>query len=738
MVEDASGTVSSGTVSKDGMGAARGPRRWRPGVLLLGLAALALLAIVTIATAQRPVEDDLTARAVAVLDRSGESWAVVSFDGRDATLAGESLAEEARAKVRASLDAMFGVRMVKDETTLLPERRPFTFSAVKSGKALALNGYVPSKEALQRIVAAARATGATVTGEDRLVRARGAPPGDFAALATFAIAQLDRLPSGRITLSDGAMAIEGRAADLAGYDALRATMDGPLPPGMTLARFAVRPPVASPFLFIGTRDGSGVRLSGYVPSEDARAEALRALRGLLPGIDIRDETRLADGAPATDLWLRAVRLAGRALAAVPNGRVGLADSTISIEAVAPDFVAYDVLAGLRRTPPEGFQITRFAVEPPRVSPFTWKLTRLPDKVVLSGYAPSEEARRLLVDAARGALPGVGVVDEMRLASGGPSPEAWAAASSFAVAQLAKLRSGSADVGGARVVLSGEALDSATYGTLRQAAAQPPAGLSVDASAVRPPTISPYVFAVRREGDALTLSGFYPDEPAHQALRAALERDFLKEKLNDVSAIGGGAPKGFLDAAQAGLSQLARLGTGEMRLTDTQMRLSGTTLRPGADAEIAADLARRLKPPFAVETALEASPPGPPASAPECQKSVNDLLVRATILFDSGSQRIDRRSLGLLDRLAFSLARCPGSIIEVTGHTDSDGDADFNQRLSQARADAVVLYLADAGIARERLSAAGYGTSRPVAPNDTEAGKALNRRIEITVKEGASQ
>lgn len=738
MVEDASGTTTSGTVSKGGQSGGRRPGRWRPAVLLLGLAGLALLCLATIATAQRPVEDDLAARAFSVLVRSGESWASVAFEGRDATLTGESLAEEARTKVRTSLAGLFGVRVVKDETTLLPERRPFTFSAVKSGKALALNGYVPSKDALQRIVAAAKATGATVTGEDRLVRARGAPPGDFAALATFAIAQLDRLPSGRITLSDGALAIEGRAADLANYEALRATMNGPLPPGMTLARFAVRPPVASPFLFIATRDGGTVRLSGYVPSDDARAEALRALRGLLPGVDIRDETHLADGAPATELWLRAVRLAGRALAAVPSGRVGLADSTITIEAAAPDFVAYDVLTGLRRTPPEGFQIIRFAVEPPRVAPFAWKLVRQPDKVVLSGYAPSEEARRLLTDAARSALPGTSVVDELRLASGGPSPEAWAAASSFAVAQLAKLRTGAAEVSGAQVVLSGEAVDSATYGTLRQAAAQPPSGLSVDARAVRPPTISPYVLAVQREGDTLTLSGFYPDEAAHQALRTSLERDFLKEKVTDVSAIGGGAPNGFLEAAQAGLSQLARLGSGEMRLTDTQMRLSGTILRPGADAEVAAELDRRLKPPFTMEAALAPATPGPPASAPECQKSVNDLLVRATILFDSGSQRIDRRSLGLLDRLAFALARCPGSVVEVTGHTDSDGDAAFNQRLSQARADAVVLYLADAGIARERLSATGYGTSRPVAPNDTEAGKALNRRIEFVVKEGASQ
>lgn len=712
--------------------------RWRPLVLLAGLMALVGLGFLTVATGRAPVEADLSGRSNVELVRNGEAWAAVRFEGRDATLLGEALAEEARAKAREAIAGLFGVRTVRDATTLLPERRPFTFSAVKDGRNLALDGYVPTQSALQQILEAARATGANLSGQDRLMRARGAPPGDFAGMVTFALAQLAKLPSGRITLSDGAIVIEGRAADLSAYDALSHTMHGRLPDGMTLSRFEVRPPVASPFLFTAERDGAKLTLSGYVPSEEARAQVLSSLRRSVPGAAITDETRLADGAPSADLWLKAVNFAGQALAASPHSRVTLSDSSLFLEANAADYATYDTLTALRRTPPEGFQISRFAADPPRVSPFTWKLERSPERVVISGHTPSEEAKRLLSDAVRSAFPGVAVVDNMRLASGGPSPEAWAGAASFAVAQLAKLRTGTVDVTGTRVDLSGEAMDSASYGTIRQAAASPPGGVVADASAVRPPTISPYVFAVRRENDSLTVSGFYPDDAAHDALRTALERDFLGEKVTDVSAIGGGAPKGFLAAALAGLAQLSRLGTGEMRLSDGQLRLSGTTLQPGAAAEIQAELGRALKPPFTAEMALEPAPAQPEADAAQCQTALGDLLSRGTIQFDTGSQYIDKRSRGLLDRIAFALARCPGTHVEVAGHTDTDGDAARNQSLSQARAEAVVTYLAAAGVARDRLTATGYGATRPVAPNDTEAGKALNRRIEMVVREAQPQ
>ena len=69
-------------------------------------------------------------------------------------------------------------------------------------------------------------------------------------------------------------------------------------------------------------------------------------------------------------------------------------------------------------------------------------------------------------------------------------------------------------------------------------------------------------------------------------------------------------------------------------------------------------------------------------------------------------------------------------VEVAGHTDSMGPADYNKGLSKARAQAVADYLIAKGISSSRLSVKGYGESDPVADNGTDAGRAANRRVEL--------
>ncbi|MEZ6022900.1 MAG: OmpA family protein [Hyphomonadaceae bacterium] len=71
-------------------------------------------------------------------------------------------------------------------------------------------------------------------------------------------------------------------------------------------------------------------------------------------------------------------------------------------------------------------------------------------------------------------------------------------------------------------------------------------------------------------------------------------------------------------------------------------------------------------------------------------------------------------------------------IEIAGHTDNQGARDVNMTLSRARAEAVRSYLAEQGVARSRMIAAGYGPDCPRASNATEAGQAANRRIEFNV------
>lgn len=118
---------------------------------------------------------------------------------------------------------------------------------------------------------------------------------------------------------------------------------------------------------------------------------------------------------------------------------------------------------------------------------------------------------------------------------------------------------------------------------------------------------------------------------------------------------------------------------------------------------------------------------------EACKGRFEILSRTdNIYFESGSARLDARSEPLLNSIAGIISRCPELIIEVSGHTDSDGSAQSNMRLSKLRAAAVAQYLASKNIPGERIRSVGYGESRPVASDQTAEGKHRNRRIEFAV------
>lgn len=103
-----------------------------------------------------------------------------------------------------------------------------------------------------------------------------------------------------------------------------------------------------------------------------------------------------------------------------------------------------------------------------------------------------------------------------------------------------------------------------------------------------------------------------------------------------------------------------------------------------------------------------------------------------IFFESGRYDLADKSRTELDRLADFLKTNPTVKIEIAGHTDDQGEAATNLNLSKKRAQAVVDYLAKAGIDAGRIQAAGYGEARPLAPNTTEENRRLNRRIEWRV------
>ena len=105
-----------------------------------------------------------------------------------------------------------------------------------------------------------------------------------------------------------------------------------------------------------------------------------------------------------------------------------------------------------------------------------------------------------------------------------------------------------------------------------------------------------------------------------------------------------------------------------------------------------------------------------------------------INFDVDSDVIRDESKPTLDKIVAILQSEKAMQLIIEGHTDSDGETQHNQILSQRRSESVKAYLVSAGISSSRLSTKGFGESKPVAPNTTATGKAQNRRVELVVKE----
>lgn len=102
----------------------------------------------------------------------------------------------------------------------------------------------------------------------------------------------------------------------------------------------------------------------------------------------------------------------------------------------------------------------------------------------------------------------------------------------------------------------------------------------------------------------------------------------------------------------------------------------------------------------------------------------------TFGFDSSDFTNSARTA--LNDVAQILTQYTDTRVNIAGHTDSTGNADYNQRLSERRAEAVGNYLAQSGVSHNRLNMTGYGQTQPVASNATEEGRAQNRRVEITL------
>lgn len=253
--------------------------------------------------------------------------------------------------------------------------------------------------------------------------------------------------------------------------------------------------------------------------------------------------------------------------------------------------------------------------------------------------------------------------------------------------------------------------------------------------VEVPTVTLAPLSLRRNGNEVTVTGQVPDEPTRAATldrtRALLPDANVIDLLTVIGGVSAADLTGLDDVLQAAVT----VPDSEISIEGNTVTLTGTA--PTDQVKAGVESATRgawpnLKVVNNIAVNAPAAPsPGLTGECADLQADISGLL-QTPIQFDTNGSAVAAVSAPLITQLADELKACPDAKVDVTGHTDNTGSDAINVPLSTSRAKAVADSLISNGVAADKVTSQGIGSAEPVAGNDTEEGRAQNRRVEITV------
>jgi peptidoglycan-binding protein ArfA len=211
------------------------------------------------------------------------------------------------------------------------------------------------------------------------------------------------------------------------------------------------------------------------------------------------------------------------------------------------------------------------------------------------------------------------------------------------------------------------------------------------------------FSFKLDGDTLTLAGAAPSEDVKAGVEAAAKTAFPNVKIDNQIHVTAPAP--------------------------------AAPVAPAAPAPTAAPAPAPTAAPAPAPT-VEPTPTTAPAPAPSgsCGNLSADVagLLKTPINFETDGFTLTHGSQQILSQVAEKLKACPSSNVAVDGYTDNTGNDAINIPLSSNRAKSVADYLISQGVPRDHVTSKGFGSADPIAPNNTPAGRAQNRRVVIAI------
>lgn len=247
--------------------------------------------------------------------------------------------------------------------------------------------------------------------------------------------------------------------------------------------------------------------------------------------------------------------------------------------------------------------------------------------------------------------------------------------------------------------------------------------------------APSSFGISLSDDVIALTGEIPDQATETALLDAARAKANGREVVDNLTIREGVVPGLDPAGVGVLIDSPGLSAEGIDVTfdGTAVTLAGA-VATDADKAAIGQLAQDLAPNATVDNQLLVTRPGSPAfDKAALQQQINTLIAAQGITFRPDSADLTAQGAGTVERVAEVLRAAPEVKIEVDGHVaQTSGVNAAAQGLSELRAVAVRDRLAELGVIPDRMTALGFGASRPIAPNSTADGQAANRRVEIIV------
>ena len=299
--------------------------------------------------------------------------------------------------------------------------------------------------------------------------------------------------------------------------------------------------------------------------------------------------------------------------------------------------------------------------------------------------------------------------------------------------LSQLSEGSASIRNDTFSIDGVARDRASYElALEDIGNGLNGGMKFGSANILPPASAPFQWQVEKTPDGVVVSGDAPDLEFAKKVAEMVGTKLGVESVTDLQKTTAGMPDKFDQVQLLAASLLARLDSGMVQMSGKAVSVTGEATSKEVEEAVSAALINALPAGYKGSSRITIAAPSQNAAA--CENLINTTIDGRQILFAVNRATILGESRSVLADIASAAQECPKFSIEIHGHTDSDGSESYNQKLSDGRAAAVMKNLIDAGVAAERLNASGFGETRPIADNDTDEGKARNRRIEFKVKE----